>query len=61
MWRRRSWKFYFGLPPFGFYFHGPRASPSKEEYLGILEEYKKELKEEIREIEKEIKDVRDSQ
>ena len=60
MWRTRSWKFYFGLSPFGFYFHGPRSSPSKEEYLDMLEEYKKDLEEELKGVEKEIEDVRNS-
>lgn len=35
-----------GLPPFGFYFHGIRPFPSKEEYLSMLEDYKRELEEE---------------
>ncbi|MCK4387597.1 MAG: hypothetical protein KAW00_02390 [Dehalococcoidia bacterium] len=60
MWRRGSWRFYFGLPPFGFYFHGARPFPSKEEYLGMLEDYKKNLEEELREVEKEIEEVRKS-
>jgi len=60
MWHRRSWKFYFGLPPFGFYFHRPRVSPSKEEYLEMLEGYKKELEEEIKEIEEEAEKVKSS-
>jgi len=46
MWRRKSWRFYFGFPPFGFYFHGIRPFPSKEEYLSMLEDYKRELEEE---------------
>jgi len=58
MWRRRSWRFYFGFPPFGFYFHGFRPSPGKEEYLKMLEEYKKDLEEELKEVEKEIEEVR---
>jgi hypothetical protein len=56
MWRRRSWRFYFGFPPFGFYFHGIRPFPSKEEYLGMLEDYKRELEE----VEKEIEEIRKS-
>ena len=60
MWRRRSWRFYFGLPPWGFYFHGMKPSPSKEEYLEMLEGYKKELEEELKELEKEIEEVRRS-
>jgi len=35
-----------GLPPFGFYFHGISPFPSKEEYLSMLEDYKRELEEE---------------
>ena len=58
MWRRRSWRFYFGFPPFGFYFHGLKPSPSKEEYLDMLQEYKKDLEEELREVEREIEEVR---
>lgn len=60
MWRRRSWGFYFGFPPSGFYFHGIRPFPSKEEYLGMLEDYKRELEEELKEVEKEIKEIRKS-
>ena len=56
--RRGTWRFYFGLPPYGFYFHKPRALPSKEEYLGMLEEYKKELEEETKEVETEIEETR---
>jgi hypothetical protein len=58
MWRRRSWRFYFGFPPFGFYFHGLKPFPGKEEYLDMLEEYKKDLEEELREVEREIKEVK---
>jgi len=60
MWRRRSWRFYFGFPPFGFSFHGIRPFPSKEEYLGMLEDYKRELGEELKELEKEIEEIRKS-
>ncbi len=60
MWRRRSWRFYFGFPPFGFYFHGLKPSPSKGEYLDMLQEYKKELEEELEEVEREIEEVRKS-
>jgi len=60
MWHRKSWRFYFGVPPFGFYFHGARTFPGKEEYLNMLEEYKKELEEELKEVEKEINQVRES-
>jgi hypothetical protein len=45
MWSRRSRRFYFGLPPFGFYFQGFRPFPEKKEYLDRLEEYKKDLEE----------------
>ena len=57
MWRRRSWRFYFGFPPFGFYFHGLKPSPSKEEYLDMLQEYKKDLEEELKGVEGEIEEV----
>jgi len=60
MWHRKSWRFYFGFPPFGFYFHGFRPFPGKMEYLDMLEEYKKELEEELKEVEKEINEVRGS-
>ena len=60
MWHRRSWRFYFGIPPFGFYFHGPRPFPGKEEYLNMLQEYRRELEEELKELEKEINKVRES-
>lgn len=58
MWRRRSWRFYFGVPPFGFYFHGPRPFPGKEEYLSMLEDYKRDLEEELKEVEQEIEEIR---
>jgi len=60
MWRRRSWRFYLGLPPFSFYFQGPRQSPSKQEYLDMLEEYKGDLEKEIKEVEQEIEYVKSS-
>ncbi|GAH63634.1 unnamed protein product [marine sediment metagenome] len=60
MWHRRSWRFYFGIPSFGFYFHGRKPPPAKEEYLDMLQEYKKELEEELKEVEKEIDEVRGS-
>jgi len=60
MWSRRSRRFYFGLPPFGFYFHGFRPFPEKKEYLDMLEEYKKDLEEELKELEKEIEEAKKS-
>lgn len=60
MWHRRSWRFYFGLPPFGFYFHGLGRSPSEKEYLNMLEDYKKDLEDELKGVEKEIEDVKNS-
>jgi len=57
MWRKRSWRFYFGFPPFGFYFHGLKPSPSKKEYLDMLQEYKEDLEEELKEVEREIEEV----
>ncbi len=60
MWRRKSWRFHFGFPPFGFYFHGIRPFPSKEEYRGMLEDYKRELEEELKEVEKEMEEIRKS-
>jgi hypothetical protein len=38
MWSRRSRRFYFGLPPFGFYFQGFKPFPDRKEYLEMLEE-----------------------
>lgn len=58
MWRRRYGFFGFGFPRFGFYFHGPRPFPRREEYLRMLEEYKQELEEELKEVEKEIEDLK---
>lgn len=60
MWRRRTWRFSFGFPPFGFYFRGFRPFPSREEYLSMLEDYEKDLEEELKEVEKEIEEVRKS-
>jgi F0F1-type ATP synthase membrane subunit b/b' len=52
------------LPSFGFYFHGIRPFPSKEEYFSMLEDYKRELEEELeeelKEAEKEIEEIRKS-
>ena len=42
------WHMRFGFPPFGFYFHGPRPFPSRQEYLDMLEDYKKELEKELK-------------
>ena len=58
MWSRRSRRFYLGFPPFGFYFQGFNPFPSRKEYLGILEEYKKDLEEELRELEREIEETK---
>ena len=60
MWRRRSWRFYFGFPPASFSFHGLRPFPTKEEYLNMLEEYKKDLEEELKEVDGEISEVKGS-
>ena len=60
MWRRRSWRFYFGFPPFGFYWHGLKPFPSKEEYLSMLQEYKDALEEELKEVEKDIEEIKKS-
>jgi len=60
MWRRKSWRFYLGFPPLGFYFHGLRPFPSRKEYLDMLEEYEKDLQEELKEVEKVIKKTRES-
>jgi hypothetical protein len=58
MWSRRFRRFYFGLPPFGFYFHGFSPFPSRKEYLEMLQEYKKDLEEELKEVEKEIEETK---
>jgi hypothetical protein len=60
MWRRRSWRFYFGFPPFGFYFPGLQPLPSKKEYLDMLEEYKKDLQDELKQVERRIEETRES-
>jgi hypothetical protein len=60
MWSRRSRRFCFGFPPFGFHFHGFRPFPSRKEYLDMLEEYKKDLEEELKEVEQEIEDTKKS-
>jgi hypothetical protein len=58
MWSRRSRRFYLGLPPFGFYFHGFKPFPDRKEYVEMLEEYKKDLEEELKELEKEIEETK---
>lgn len=60
MWRRKDWRFYFGFPPFGFYFHGLKPFPSRKEYLDMLEAYKKDLEEELKEVEKAIEETKKS-
>lgn len=62
MWygRRGRFGFRFGFAPFGFWFHGMRTFPRRQEYLEMLEEYKKELEEELKEVEKEIDDLKRS-
>ena len=56
--RRRDWRFYLGLPPFGFYPPWAKPFPSKEDYLEMLRGYKEDLEDELREIEKEIEDIK---
>jgi hypothetical protein len=58
MWRRGSWRFYFGLPPYGFHFHKARPGPSKEEYLSMLEDYKRNLEDEVEVVKKEIEEIK---
>ena len=60
MWSKRSRKFYFGLPPFAFYFQGFKPFPKRKEYLDMLEEYKKDLEEELKEVELEIEETKKS-
>jgi len=60
MWCRRSPRFCFGLPPFGFHFHGFRPFPSRKEYLDMLEEYKKDLEEEPKDMGKEVEETKKS-
>jgi hypothetical protein len=60
MWHKRDWRFYFGFPPFGFYFHGFKPFPSGKEYLDMLEQYKKDLEEELKEVAKEIEETKKS-
>jgi hypothetical protein len=57
MWRRRSWRFYFGLPPKDFYFRGLKSFPERQEYLDMLRSYKEELLEEVKEVESEMDEV----
>lgn len=42
MWygRHRRFGFRFASAPFGFWFHGMRPFPRRDEYLEMLEEYK---------------------
>jgi hypothetical protein len=60
MWHRRygGFGFRFGFAPFGFWFHGMRPFPRRDEYLEMLEEYKKDLERELKEVEKEIEDLK---
>ncbi len=51
-WRR----FYF--PPFGFWLGGPPRFPGKEEYLQMLEEYKRSLEAELAEVNKELEELK---
>lgn len=37
---------------------GPGRFPRRDDYLGMLEEYKAELEEELREVTKELEDLR---
>lgn len=60
MWSRRSRRFYFGLPPFGFYFQGFKPFPDKKEYLNMLEDYKKDLEAELEEVTKELDEIKKS-
>jgi hypothetical protein len=60
MWSRRSRRFYFGLPPFGFYFQGFKPFPDRKEYLEMLEEYKRDLEGELKEVEREIEETKQS-
>ena len=57
--RSRLWRFYFGFPPFEFYYHGRvKPMPNKEEYLQMLEEYRVDLEEEIKELDREIEEMK---
>jgi hypothetical protein len=60
MWYGRHGRcsFRFGFPPFGFWFHGVRPFPRRQEYLEMLEEYKKELEEELKEVTEELEDLK---
>lgn len=51
-WRR----FYF--PPFGFWLGGLPHFPRKDEYLRMLEDYKKSLEAELQEVNKELEELR---
>jgi len=47
----RQWRrFYF--PPFGFWFGSPAYFPRRDEYIRMLEDYKKSLEAELEEMRK---------
>jgi hypothetical protein len=58
MWSKRSRRFWFGLPPFGFFFQGFKPFSDRKEYLEMLEEYKRDLEGELKEVEKEIEETK---
>lgn len=45
-------------PPFGFWFRSAWRFPRREEYLNMLEDYRRELEEELSEVKAEIERLR---
>ena len=45
-------------PPFGFWFRGPGYFPKREEYIHMLDEYRKELEAELKGVERELEELR---
>ena len=55
----RQWHgFGFSVPPFGFWFRGPSFFPHRDEYIRMLEDYKRELGVELGEVNKEWEDMK---
>ena len=51
---RQRW-FRFGFaPPLGFWFRSAWRFPRRDEYVGMLEDYRRELEEELAEVKEEI-------
>lgn len=46
----------YGPPGFGFFMHGPRPFLRRQEYIEMLEEYKRELEAELKDVDKELEE-----